>query len=93
MSTSSKRKAVALKYIEGTEAPLVLAKGQGRTAEVMLAQAEKSGIPVTEDKILVDMLGLTSAGEMVPENTWKALAAIFSFILSEKETKGAKSEH
>ena len=93
MSTSSKRKAVALKYIEGTEAPLVLAKGQGRTAEVMLAQAEKSGIPVTEDKILVDMLGLTSSGEMVPENTWKALAAIFSFILSEKETKGEKSEH
>ena len=29
---SLKKKAVALKYIEGTEAPMILAKGEGRTA-------------------------------------------------------------
>ena len=29
------------------------------------------------------MLGLSSVGDYVPENTWKALAVIFSFILSE----------
>ena len=49
----------------------------------MLEEAEKNGIPVTEDKVLVDMLGLSSAGDLVPENTWKALAVIFSFILSD----------
>ena len=32
----SKRKAVALKYIEGTQAPLILAKGQGHRAELIL---------------------------------------------------------
>ena len=89
---SSKRKAVALKYIEGTEAPVILAKGQGKTAEVMLAEAEKSGVPVAEDKVLVDMLGLASAGDTVPENTWQALAVIFSFILSDKDKDG-KSEY
>lgn len=89
---NSKRKAVALKYLEGSEAPLILAKGEGRTADIMLEEAEKEGIPVTEDKVLVDMLGLSSAGDIVPENTWQALAVIFSFILS-KDEKGSQNEH
>lgn len=79
-----KRKAVALKYIEGTQAPVILAKGEGHKAEAMLDEAEKNGIPVTEDKVLVDMLGLSDVGNVVPENTWKALAVIFSYILSKK---------
>ena len=87
---NSKRKAVALKYIEGTEAPLILAKGEGRNAQIMLEEAEKQGIPVTEDKILVDMLGLSDTGSFVPENTWQALAAIFSFILSQKDKEKGK---
>ena len=82
---TSKKKAVALKYVEGTEAPVVLAKGQGRTAERMLEEAEKNGSPVTHDQVLVDMLGLSSAGDIVPENTWQALAVIFSYILKEKD--------
>ena len=52
---TSKRKAVALKYIEGTEAPVILAKGEGRKADIMLEEAEKKGVPVTEDKVLVDI--------------------------------------
>ena len=87
---TSKRKAVALKYIEGTEAPLILAKGEGRTAEFMLDEAVKNGVPVTEDKVLVDMLGLSDVGSVVPENTWQTLAVIFSFILSDKKSKGEK---
>lgn len=84
-----RRKAIALKYIEGTEAPVILAKGEGRKAELMLSEAEKSGIPVTEDMILVDMLGIASAGDIVPENTWQALAVVFSYILNDQ--KGQKN--
>ena len=87
---SLKKKAVALKYIEVTEAPMILAKGEGRTASLMLEEAEKNGIPVTEDQVLVDMLGLSSTGDFVPENTWQALAAIFSFILSQKNKEKGK---
>ena len=78
---TSKRKALALKYIEGTQAPVILAKGQGRQADIMLNEAEKNGIPIAEDEVLVDMLGLSSAGDIVPENTWQALAVLFSLIL------------
>lgn len=85
MEQAKKRKAVALKYPEGVEAPIILAKGEGRTAELMLSEAEKNGIPVAEDKVLVDMLGLSSAGDIVPENAWQALAVIFSYILEERD--------
>ena len=85
MSQNEKRKAVALKYPEGVEAPVIMAKGEGRTAEIMLEEAEKQGIPVSEDKVLVDMLGLSDAGDIVPENAWKALAVIFSYILEERD--------
>ena len=85
MAQNEKRKAVALKYPEGVEAPVIMAKGEGRTAQIMLEEAEKQGIPVTEDKVLVDMLGLSDAGDIVPENAWKALAVIFSYILEERD--------
>ena len=90
--SEAKKKAVALKYIEGTQAPVILAKGQGHRAELILQEAEKQGVPVAEDKVLVDMLGLASAGDIVPENTWQALAVIFSFILS-KDDKERRNEH
>lgn len=87
---NSKRQAVALKYMEGTEAPVILAKGQGRKADLILSEAEKNAIPIREDKVLVDMLGIADAGEMVPENTWQALAVIFSYILNDEKSGKVK---
>lgn len=87
---NSKRQAIALKYMEGTEAPVILAKGQGRKADLILSEAEKNAIPIREDKVLVDMLGIADAGEMVPENTWQALAVIFSYILNDEKSGKVK---
>lgn len=87
---NSKRQAVALKYMEGTEAPVILAKGQGRKADLIISEAEKNAIPIREDKVLVDMLGIADAGEMVPENTWQALAVIFSYILNDEKSGKVK---
>ena len=87
MAQNEKLIAIALKYPEGVEAPVIMAKGEGRTAQVMLEEAEKHSIPITQDKVLVDMLGLSSVGDIVPENAWQALAVIFSFILSDDKKK------
>ena len=83
-----RKRAVALKYPEGVEAPVIMAKGEGRTAELMMAEAEKNGINISEDAVLVDLLGMSEVGSIVPESAWKALAVIFSYILSD----GAESE-
>lgn len=75
------KKAVALKYPEGVEAPVILAKGFGTSAERILKEAERNKIPVHDDVELVDLLGLQNIGTVVPEEAWEALAIIFSCIL------------
>lgn len=75
------KKAVALQYPEGVEAPVIVAKGFGKQADKIIEIAENNQIPVEESCELVDLLGLEEVGTMVPENTWKVLAEIFAFIL------------
>ena len=64
---SKKRRAVALKYPQGVEAPLIIAKGEGRIAEQIINEAEKNNIYIEEDSALVDLLGLSEVGSLVPE--------------------------
>lgn len=80
-----KKKAVVLKYPEGVEAPIIVAKGEGKTAEKILLLAEKNNILIKEDLTLVDMLGMQDVGSLVPQEAYQALALIFSFILKEGE--------
>ena len=78
-------KAVAVKYREGIEVPIIMAKGTGRTADKIKKEAVKNNIPLAEDAKLVDLLGLQEPGDYVPEEAWSALACIFAFILEENE--------
>lgn len=75
------KKAVALKYSPGIEAPLIMAKGSGRVANVILDAAKKNNVYITENTELVELLGLSEVGTMVPPETWQILAEIFSVIL------------
>jgi len=84
---SHKKRAVALKYPQGVEAPVIMAKGEGRKAELIIQEAEKNNIHISEDAVLIDMLGMSDVGSIVPEAAWKSLAVIFSFILSEDERR------
>lgn len=78
------KKAVALKYPQGVEAPVIVAKGEGKIAEKILTEAEKNSILIKEDETLIQMLDNSETGSMVPECAWKALSVIFSYILNGK---------
>lgn len=78
------KKAVALKYPENAVAPIIVAKGDGLIAEKIISEAKKNDIPITENDTLVDLMELQKIGDIVPESTWQALAAIFAFILEDK---------
>ena len=78
------KEAFVLKYSEGFEAPVIVAKGKGSVAEKIIFEAKKNEIPVKEDTILVDMLGISEIGDIVPNETWQALSQIFAFILEKK---------
>lgn len=78
------KKAVALKYTPGIDAPIIMAKGYGKTADVMLETARENNIYITENTELVELLGLSETGSMVPPQTWQILAEIFAVVLEEK---------
>ncbi|MCR4742782.1 MAG: EscU/YscU/HrcU family type III secretion system export apparatus switch protein [Treponema sp.] len=79
------KKAFALKYPQGVEAPIIIAKGSGKKAEKILQIAKENNILIEENEILVDMLGLSNEGDLVPEECWEILAKIFSIILEFKK--------
>lgn len=80
----TEKKAIALKYPEGVDAPIVLAKGSGSLAQKIIDEAKKKEVLIKEDTLLVEMLGLCNVGEVVPESTWEILAQIFAFIMERK---------
>lgn len=76
-----KKKAVALKYPKDAYAPFVMAKGEGELADLILQEAKKNNINITEDKEMVEFLSSLEISSYVPEEIWESLAQIFAFIL------------
>lgn len=75
------KRAVALRYAQGAkDAPVVTAKGKGRLAEQMVELARANGVPVREDKNLVQVLSLLNIDQEIPPEAYQAVAAILAFI-------------
>jgi len=76
-----KEKAVALKYNkEKNRAPLVTAKGEGRTARKIIKIAQESGVALKKDEDLVELLSKIELDQEVPPQMYKAVAEVFSFL-------------
>lgn len=74
-------KAAAIKYHHGEDrAPRVVAKGKGALADKILETARKHGIPIKEDKTLVEILSSLELYEEIPPQLYKAVAEILAFI-------------
>ncbi|MDA1475556.1 FlhB-like flagellar biosynthesis protein [Bacillus changyiensis] len=77
------RKAVALHYDEMKDkAPKVVAKGSGYTAEKIILEAKKAGVPIQEDPTLVELMRHLELDDHIPEALYEIVAEIFSFIYS-----------
>ncbi|MCK5539922.1 MAG: EscU/YscU/HrcU family type III secretion system export apparatus switch protein, partial [Deltaproteobacteria bacterium] len=74
--------AVALLYDkDGSEAPLVVAKGAGLIAEKIKKLAREHGVPVVENKALARLLFKTVAlNQMIPETLYQAVAEVLAYI-------------
>lgn len=79
--SQSLKKAVALKYIPGqSEAPVVVAKGQGAIAELILEKAKENGVAVQEDAALVEVLSKLDLDQQIPAELYQLVAEILSFV-------------
>ena len=76
-----KQKAAALRYDTDKEnAPRVVAKGEGKTAENIIKIAELHHLPIRKDEDLIELLSKVELDKEVPEALYKAVAEVFSFI-------------
>lgn len=75
------RNAVALRYAAGSgAAPKVVAKGSGPVAETILRVAREHGVPVREDKDLVELLSACELLDEIPEELYTAVARILAYL-------------
>jgi len=84
------QKAAALKYDSSKGgAPKVIAKGQGLTAQKIIEIAKENNLPIKKDEDLVELLSKVELDKEVPEQMYKAVAEVFSFIykMTNKDSK------
>jgi flagellar biosynthesis protein len=76
-----REKAAALKYERSINAsPQVVAKGSGLVAEKIIALALENGVPVHEDRNLIEILSTIDLYEEIPSELYKAVAEILAFV-------------
>jgi len=76
-----KQKAVALRYDKEKEnAPRVVAKGEGHTAENIIKIAKLNDLPIKKDEDLIELLSKVELEKEVPEALYKVVAEVFSFV-------------
>lgn len=80
-SMTAIKKAVALKYTPGeSEAPVVVAKGQGKLAESILDKAKEHGVPVQEDAALVEILSKLDLDQQIPAELYQLVAEVLTYV-------------
>ena len=83
--------AVSLRW-DGKGAPRVTAKGKGEVAQRIIALAEANGVPLREDKALVDVLSRIDLAQHIPPQLYVAVAEViaFAYALSGKSKPGVE---
>jgi len=77
-----RRRAAALRYVAGeTEAPEVVATGQGELAERIIQLAREHGIPIHESRDLVALLTQLPPDTAIPAELYRAVAEVIAFLL------------
>ena len=80
---TNRRQAAALRYAQGKDAaPRLVAKGRGAVADRILEIARRHGIPIREDRELVQMLASLDLYREIPPDLYKAVAEILAFLYS-----------
>ena len=73
--------ATALQYdAEKDGAPRVIASGQRKIAEQILAEANKHGIPIYEDSGLTAALASVNLGAEIPPELYSVVAEVLAYI-------------
>lgn len=73
--------AVAVKYVAGSSAPIVVAKGKDNLAQIIKKIARKHRVPVIENRTLArGLYRHVEIGNAIPESLFQAVAEVLAYI-------------
>ena len=79
--TQPRLRVAALRYDHPKDrSPKLVARGDGHVAERILALAREHGIPVHEDRELVDVLARLDLEENIPVEVYQVVSEILAFL-------------
>jgi type III secretion system FlhB-like substrate exporter len=70
------KRAIALRYDETEEAPVIVSSGEGDVAALIQRAAAAHAVPIVRDVPLADALAQLQVGDPIPEALYEAVAAI-----------------
>jgi flagellar biosynthesis protein len=74
-------RAAALEFAPSRQtAPRLVAKGDGLIAERILAIAREHGIPIREDRALVDLLARLDLNDQIPPELYGLVAEVIAWV-------------
>jgi type III secretion system FlhB-like substrate exporter len=76
------KRAVALRYTDSDDAPVVVSCGEGALAAMIERAAVEQGVPVVRDVPLADALAELRVGDVIPEALYEAVATILRELTS-----------
>lgn len=76
-----RKKAAALQYENGYQAPLVTAAGMGVVADNIIKKAEESKVPVVYNEELADLLCNVDIGDSIPAELYEAVAKVIAYVM------------
>ncbi|MDF2892731.1 MAG: hypothetical protein K0R80_3098 [Clostridia bacterium] len=83
------KKAAALSYKEGQDAPIVTAIGKGEVAERIIKTAKENDVPILENEELISTLIHLDLGQQIPQELFSVVAEVLIFVSDiEKKLKG-----
>ncbi|MCR5797888.1 MAG: EscU/YscU/HrcU family type III secretion system export apparatus switch protein [Eubacterium sp.] len=74
------KRAVALEYQVGDQAPKVVATGQGHIAQKIIETAQDANVPVHKDEKLASSLSLLDVGEYIPPELYGIVAEVLVYV-------------
>ncbi|MBQ9278891.1 MAG: EscU/YscU/HrcU family type III secretion system export apparatus switch protein [Lachnospiraceae bacterium] len=75
-----KKKAVALMYEPGSQAPQVVASGKGIVADKIIETAKQSDVPLYKDTNLAETLLNLDIGDCIPPELYGVVAEILVYV-------------
>ncbi|MCT8975834.1 EscU/YscU/HrcU family type III secretion system export apparatus switch protein [Clostridium sp. CX1] len=78
---NKRKKAAALRYEQGYDAPMVTAAGVGHIADKILENAEENNVPIVYDEELANLLNNVDVGDAIPLELYNAVAKVIAYVM------------